>query len=207
MGYSFNSLHKRVDRTIARILFRARHEAERHLARVAAGLPHTTARATVAHALVLEPLEALHLSSAALFRRHGERGDFRRGEARGWNEDTIKRLSVNEPLVLRLDGERGPMRLHGVGRNGEFPRGNMEPILALPIFIREQLEAFVLYGAHADGGDVDPDELASLHSLCVAAAAAYDHADAQEMRAKVEELQRRVSDQAKVIQRLTGSGS
>jgi hypothetical protein len=51
-------------------------------------------------------------------------------------------------------------------------------VLAIPIFLRARLEAVAVYGAHANGEDIDPDEAATLEALGAAAGVAYDHLEA-----------------------------
>jgi hypothetical protein len=46
----------------------------------------------------------------------------------------------------------------------------------------------VLYGAHASGEDIDPDERRLLERLAHAAAATYDHIDSESARTKLREV-------------------
>ena len=48
---------------------------------------------------------------------------------------------------------------------------------------------FVVYGAHANGADIDPDELRALAGLVKNAAVAYDHLEAQALRARIAVLE------------------
>ena len=90
-GFWFNGLHKRVDTLVDATFFRQRHKAEVKLARVAAALPLATTTNAVAHLLVDEPVQAMSLASAALFRR-GRDGVFIREESEGWDSNHLPRL-------------------------------------------------------------------------------------------------------------------
>jgi hypothetical protein len=70
-------------------------------------------------------------------------------------------------------------------------------VLALPVFLRSQLAAIVLFGPHVTGEAFDPDELRSLTALCRGASAAFDHLEAEQRRAECEDLR-------KTIERLQG---
>jgi hypothetical protein len=60
-----------------------------------------------------------------------------------------------------------------------MPEGIYRPAVALPVEIRSAFEAIVLYGPHASGEDIDPEEIEVLASLLAAAATAYDHVAAE----------------------------
>lgn len=55
-----------------------------------------------------------------------------------------------------------------------MPQGEGEPYAALSLHIRRNLAGFVLYSAHADGTDLDPDERELLASLVTSASRGYD---------------------------------
>src|ERR1700680_891371 len=67
-------------------------------------------------------------------------------------------------------------RAHGA------PSGPAHPVLALPITVRRELVTIVLYGAHTHGEPLDPDEIKAIAGLASAAAAAYDHLEADALR-------------------------
>ena len=54
--------------------------------------------------------------------------------------------------------------------------------LAMPVTVRHELVSFTLYGAHANGAQLDPDEVALLEVFAVEAARAYDHVEAVRVR-------------------------
>jgi len=190
VGFWLNGLHARVDRFVDSVLFRKRHEAERRLARLARGLPHASSSALVDSMLVREPVDALELASAALFRRCAS-GTFDRVAAVDWSDQSIAALPLDDPLVPYLDGERGALRLSELHwSSADVPTGAARPVLAFPIMVRHRLEGIALYGAHRGGEDFDPDELQWLNALAVAAGAAFDHLEAEALRNELDELKR-----------------
>ena len=190
IGFSLNGLHRQIDRFVDGLLFRSRHAAERTLTRFAAGLPHAASFELVDEMLAEETTAALGLTSAAVFRRTSEHC-FDRMAAVGWEGATATRLTERDRLVLHLEGERQALKLADVRWNRtDLPAAPAEPALALPVFVRHQLEGIVVLGAHATGEDFDAYELRLLTNCAVAAGAAYDHLDADALRRRVEDLQR-----------------
>ncbi len=171
VAFSLDALYRRTEDLVERTLFRRRHQAELRIAAITAGLPFAQSESAVEAALVGEPIAAFSLASAALFRREPS-GNF-----------LCDGTMLDRRVLLQVQGEHGSLRLH----EGDCA-------LALPIFARSHLEAVVLYGAHTNGEDIDPDEKASLEAMGVAAGIAYDHLET----ARVE---RDVSRWRKVAQR------
>lgn len=189
-GFWLNALHTRVDLVVDSVLFRKRHAAEKRLARLARGLPHATSPEVVDSALVVEPRDALDLSSAALFKPDGG-GRFEHAAAIDWPANAPRRIEKDDLLILHLQAERGAIRLSELHRAGNgISHGAAGPVLALPVIVRHELDAIVLYGAHRGGEDIDPDEIQWLNALSVAAAAAYDHLVADALRRELEDLKR-----------------
>lgn len=188
VGLSLNGIHSRVERIIRSVLFKRRHAAARRLAQLASTLPHVTDSATISAMVVDEPMEALSLASAALFRSN-DQGSYDYVWALGWTSDSARELDGSGPLVRRLKEAEEPTRLRRAeaARDG-LPGGDGVPILAVPIVVRRQLEAVALYGAHAGGEDLDPDEIGSLARIGDAAGAAYYHLEADSLRNAVEGL-------------------
>jgi len=188
IGLSLNGIHSRVERTIRSVLFKRRHAAARRLAQLASTLPHVTDSETIAAMVVDEPMEALSLASAALF-RSTERGSFERVWALGWGQSAVCDLDLYEPLVDRLRLAAEPTRVSraDASRDG-LPAGEAKPIVAVPIIVRSQLEAVAMYGAHTGGEDLDPDEIGSLARIGEAAGAAYYHLEADSLRNALEGL-------------------
>ena len=187
VGFWLNGLHARVDQFVDSVLFRRRHAAERRLARLTRGLPHSTSTGMIDTSLISEPYDALELTSAALFRRDAS-GRYERVSSHGWPASCAGELGTDDPLILHLQAERGAIRLSEIHwARDDAPGGAARPALALPIVVRHELDAIALFGGHRGGEDFDPDEIAWLNALSVAAGAAYDHLEADALR---QELQR-----------------
>lgn len=190
IGFWINALHKRVDGFVDAVIFRRRHLAEKRLAQVAAGLPHASSEAAVSRLLVREPVEALGLLSAAFFRRHP--GAVYRCELEiGVPSYQGAAIGADDVLAVHLHGARGPVFLHQInwtlaGAHAE----TVAPVVALPVFVRDQVDGIALYGGHETGEAIDPDEIRAITALCVAAAAALDHLEAEDLRSQLDEAKR-----------------
>ena len=199
LGFGLNATHKFVDNIVDRVLFRRRHLAERRLARAAAGVHHVAEPSAIDETLADEPADSLGLASAAVFRR-GINGSFDRTRAVGWGPGTAEAISSGDSLVQNLQGERGVIRLRDVRRPGVvMPGGGAAPSLAVPFFIRHELDGFALFGPHLTGEDFDPVEIGLLEHLANAAAAAHDHLRAEEARMEVERLASELIDAKRTI--------
>ncbi|HYK54621.1 MAG TPA: GAF domain-containing protein [Candidatus Eremiobacteraceae bacterium] len=199
MGFGINAMHRLIDRFIDRLLFRRRHLAEVRLARATAGIHHVTQASAIDETLTDEPVDALGLTSAAVFHRARD-GSFERARAIGWDGDSTNVVAANDSLVQNLQGERGLIRLRDVRRPGaHLPDGQSSPAIAVPLFVRHDLDGFVLFGSHVGGEDFDPVEIALLERLANAAASTYDHLEAQAAMAEADRLARELSEARSVI--------
>lgn len=187
LGLSLNVLHGKLDELIDRTIFRKRHLAEKRLELASKTLPHAVSTALVEELLVAEPVDALELASAAVFRRNGTA--FRRDNSAGWAAADAAELDDDDHLVARLRAELEPISIAELRWPREdLPRGLSQPLYAVPIASGHNLTAIALYGGHAGGEDLDPDERRSLRGLAAGAALAYDHLAAEELQRTIEEL-------------------
>jgi hypothetical protein len=159
--------------------------AEAQLERAANTLAHAEDTRFVDEALVVEAGEALDLASAAVF-RNIQSDDFERTDAMGWNPSDVDRLPTSDHLVVHLRAEHSVLDVSDIRwpRN-DLPVGLAQPLVAIPLVIRHELLGFVLYGGHAGGEALDPDEIRHLTMLANAAAGAYDHLQTQELRRQI----------------------
>ena len=201
LGSGLNALHHNVDRFVDTVFFRQRHLAERRLAKAAAAITRAESFAVVDQFLVHEPVHALGLVSAALFRKN-ENGRFVRTLDFGWDHADVRELGPDDPLVLHLLAESAPVRLADVTWSDDGAPHMAHAVLAMPLLLRDQIVSIALYGPHRSGADIDPDEEKSLAPLLERAGAAYDHIDAQALRAKVEQLTRERESSEREIARL-----
>ncbi|MGA8532589.1 MAG: PDZ domain-containing protein [Candidatus Tumulicola sp.] len=204
LGVSLNFLHNRLDKFIDVVLFRRRHLAEARLERAAATLPHATSKELVADMLVAEPSDALDLASAAVFVMVDDGKRYARTRAEGWSDRDVTELDADDHLVVRLRAELRPAHLEDLRwPRTDLPTGKRQPLYAAPVAVGNRLDAIALYGGHNGGEDLDPDERQSLRALASAAALAYDHIRAQELRRKLEETRSENASLRRVERTLT----
>jgi hypothetical protein len=181
VGAWLNGLHREIDPIIDRLFFQKRYLGEQRLERAANVLPYAETVETIDDYLIREPMEALDLTSAALF--VGEGGRFVRQASSGWADNDARELLHDDRITLNLTAEQTPLRLREVHRmRADLPQGPAAPGLAVPVLVRRRLKAIVLYGSHSSGADLDVDEIQCLEGLSHAAAAAYDHLEAVTLR-------------------------
>ncbi len=124
-------------------------------------------------ALVNGPCEGLNLASAATFRRVDDRFQpvFR---SQRWNasrsgldprifEQLMENLACGETEILRLP----------VPDDGQLTDVTA-PAAAVPVVFADELHAIVLYGAHANGADIDHLEAGLLEDFAARMALAYE---------------------------------
>lgn len=189
LGFWFAALHSNLNRLVDRTLFRKRHDAERRLSRTAALLAHADSHDSVTHFLVHEPIAALDLASAAVFRLDNDGRFTRATVSYGWTSSEEPNLASSDPLVMHLLATLAPIRVTDIAWYGvNVPRGSAAPALAVPVVVGRRLVEILVYGGHRNGADIDPDEARDLAPLAVGAAAAYDRLEAEALREKVKTL-------------------
>jgi hypothetical protein len=186
VAFYLSTIESKVEQLIERTLFRRRQQADKHVAHVAAGLPDAQNAETVKEALLREPVNAYTLSSSALFTRE-DSGDY-------YSDGTV----LDRNVVLKLQGTRKPVRLLELDDDpAAAQRG--DPVLAVPIFVRSRLQAIAVYGAHRNGEDIDPDEVAALRTMGAAAGIAYDHLETSRLFREAERWRRIAERQAREL--------
>ncbi len=193
ISFWVNSLEKRVGKLVDGIFFRRRREAMQRIERDANAIHRAREQTTVDGYVVNEATSALALSSAALFRRN-DNAAYERVLASGWPDNSVSSIDHDDKLVLTLESEWEPLRIAEIAwQHIGVPTGNVAPVLAVPLIARQALFAFVLYGAHSNGADVDPEEVQRLFRLCRAAQGTYDELQVEKMIKLVEELRGEVA--------------
>jgi hypothetical protein len=174
------------------ILARKWHAAERRLEALVDRLeePHGITRDEVNRALTVEPVRALDLTSAALFRRRAD-GAFEFECGVHWPADVVGVLDSGHPVVTALTNEPKPLHASDWGPERLFPELE-EPALAAPVLVDRVVTRIVVFGPHTTGEDLDRDEVKVIRHLSRAAAVAYGHLETEELRREVEELRGRL---------------
>jgi hypothetical protein len=192
MGFVLDRVHAQLESITDRVFFRARHEAEQHLARLARSLSFATRLESIEEALVDEPVRRLHLGSAALFVRDAGTHSFVRGHSSGWTEDNARAFPDDAAFVRFMLADRTHLAAREAAANGVgMPSGHRAPALFVPIFSRGELHAIAVYGVHQNATGLDPGEFSLLAALAPGAGVAFDHLGYEALRAQLDEALRR----------------
>ncbi len=181
IGFLLDRINKLVERVVETVFFRKRRAAEHYVRRAAQALPYATDERAVNEGLVDVPVEAFHLAGAALYRLSADRSRFE-GAATSANTTLAPAGFERNDLLVRMlqaDEERvwlEDLRAHLDAENSRIY------VLAVPITVRHELVSFVLYGAHRNGAQLDPEEVELLEELAREASRAYDHIEAVRTR-------------------------
>jgi hypothetical protein len=188
-GVWLSALHSRFVGWVDGVFFRRRHIAESHVLRVAHTLPHAETERFVDEMLSADAAEAFGLASSAVFRRDPD-GTFVRRHAVGWGAADAASLERDDHLVVQLAASLAPQTVaEAQWPRSDVPSGLAQPLYAVPVCVRHRVVAIALYGGHASGEALDPDEMRLLRELGAGAAIAYDHIAAAELSDKLRELQ------------------
>ena len=181
VGFLLDRINRTVESFVESVFFRRRRLAERYLRRAASALPYATDEAAIADGLVQVPVNAIDLAAAALYRRSAGGSRFE-GVATA-NQTTVAPpgFDENHLLVRMLLADETLVWLDDLRAQLDAENAAIYT-LAMPVTVRHELVSFTLYGAHANGAQLDPDEVALLEELAVEAARAYDHVEAVRVR-------------------------
>lgn len=192
VGVLLDRINRAVEAFVEALFFRARRLAERRVRRAAAALPYATNEDAIIDGLVQIPETAMDLAAAALYRR-SEDGARYEGVATadkttmappGFDaNDLLVRMLLADETIVWLDDLRSHLDPHNAAIY----------TLAVPVTVRHELISFTLYGAHANGAQLDPEEVELLEELAREAARAYDHVEAERTRALYAQLAARQS--------------
>ncbi len=186
-------LHEIAVEVVDHVLNRRFHAARKRLMVTGAAVSVAQSFDQIDCSLVDVPVEALALSSGAVFRRDDHR--FRRRHAIGWNASALHELRPeSDAAVLRGVETLAPVRLP---RDGWVPPGLVSelqaPCLAIPVCSDALgVVAIILLGPHENGNDIDPDECEMLGQLATRAAAGYERVAFRRLREEVTELRARL---------------
>ena len=104
-------------------------------------------------------------------------------------------LDANDTLLLHVQAEQIALRTtHIRWPVDALPPGHARPILAVPVLARRQVVAVALYGQHYSGADLDADEVRVLEKVTDASGAAFDHVEAEVLRRRNADLEKRMRE-------------
>ncbi|MBV8489655.1 MAG: adenylate/guanylate cyclase domain-containing protein [Candidatus Eremiobacteraeota bacterium] len=192
-----------INRVVERVLFAREYRARSQAALLAAGLPYAPTTGAIAGTLTDGVCGALGLPSGAVYRRD-DAGEYACETAFGWEETEALSAVDAQRLAMGLEGTRSMVRVADVHlASSALPKGTREPVVAFPLFARQALIGYVLYSAHNNGVDLDPDDLKLLTDICGEASRGYD---AVELASRVERAYRAQAhaqrEHAETMQRL-----
>jgi hypothetical protein len=180
-----------------RLFDRNFRRAEERLTKVGRTIREADALGEIERLLVEEPVHALKLASAALFREEG--GLFRRRTSAGWDPADADVLRPDEPpLEGRLD--TGPFRL-GAGSavwpaGARLPDDIARPAFAVPVGNPRRCFAVVFYSVHEAGNDLDEAERALLGRFARDADVSYAEIERAIYRARIGVLESQLASAA-----------
>jgi hypothetical protein len=171
LGFSFNTMHHRVDGFVDRFLFRKRHLAEEHVRSVTDAMAFAHSEAHVRTMVTKEPMRAFDLTDARII-----------GDLADASDDV-------QTLASYLESHRSAVRLtDGQWNLRTTVFDEFLPAAAVPILSHGRVDALVLYGLHMNGTDLDADEITLLERLCGAAGSALDRLEAESLRHEIDVL-------------------
>ena len=187
--FLLSRVHDWLTEVADRLFDRDFRHAEEHLAAIGRRIQQADALGEIERLLVDEPLRALKLASAALFRE--EDSGFRRRTSAGWGAADADALRPGEPpLDRRLDS--GPFRLDANGAAdacARLPGDLARPVLGVPVGDPRRWFAVLLYGGHEAGTDLDDNERRLLTHFAHSADSAYAHVEREQLRRRILDLE------------------
>jgi hypothetical protein len=182
--------HELATELMDRLFDRKFIRAEQHLAAVGETIQNSASLDEIERLLVNEPMQTLHLASAALFREQD--GIFSRSLSAGWDDDHTDTLTSNHPL-LSGQFEKHPYSLDSIdavhASPVELPNDLERPVLVVPVGNARRCYALVLYGGHEIGTDLDSSERHVLGSLARDAEIAYAQVESDTLRRRIATLE------------------
>lgn len=187
IGFLLDRINRGVEGFVESVFFRRRRLAENHLRRAAAALPYATDEAAISDGLVQVPSDAMLLAAAALYRRSADGARFEGVATAHQTSVAPAAFDANHLLVRMLLADEKVVWLDDLRTQLDVENAAIYT-LAVPVTVRHQLVCFTLYGAHANGAQLDPDEVALLEELAREASRAYDHVEAVRTRERYTRL-------------------
>jgi hypothetical protein len=190
--FLLSRLHEQLTEFADWALDRNFRKAERRLEEAGQEIQRAESLAEIDRLLVDEPVEALGLASAALFR--GEDGRYRRRASRGWEHAHVDALSEGEP-PLPSGACHEPFAIPAVG--GGLPDDLARPVFGVPVGNPRRRFAIALYSGHEAGTDLDGPERVLLAALARDAEIAYGQVERELLQRRVERLESLLGEAAR----------
>jgi DNA-binding SARP family transcriptional activator len=162
-GVILMRLYSRMESGISRLFFRQHHAALQQISSLSAGLGRAESLGELERLVASEPAVALDLVAGGVYRQ----------TPNGWYvqvstqcEGLPTQLGTDDPLIARMRTYAEPLRLsaHLLEQIGSSLR-EQSLALALPLYVDGTLYSVVLYGAHVNGSDLDPQEVSAIVAL------------------------------------------
>jgi hypothetical protein len=188
--YLLARVHELATETAERLFdFRFRR-AEEHLRAVSEEIERAESFEAIDRSLVEEPVRALHLASAAVFRKEPN-GGFRRSASSGWEAGHLAALPKDHPLIEPSVSAAA----YRVGSGAQSAAAGLpddlgRPVLAAPVANPRRCFAVVFYSGHDAGTDLDHAERDLLARLARSAEIAYAQVEDDTLRARITALER-----------------
>ena len=187
-GFGISLAQRRVDALVERTFFRARYRAERVVRTLIDSLSMMRDRDEVDAAVVTACSEAMQFESAAIFERI-ESG-YEQRHAAGWADGKMT-IGETDHLVQRLRSATTVVYLDATDLlTGSAPQGDRRPVIAVPVWRFERLDAILFVGRHRNGESPDPTEERIICELARAAGIAYARIDATNLERENIELKK-----------------
>ena len=187
--YLLARLHELATEAVEQLFdFRFRR-AEHELHAASEAIERATSVDEIERALVDEPVRALHLASAAVFREE-ESGGFRRFASAGWDAGDLAALPRDHPLLQpRFASAPYRIEIADTPDAAGMPEDLARPVLAAPVANPRRCFAVVLYGGHQAGTDLDNAEHELLGRLAKSAEIAYAQVEDDTLRNRIAALE------------------
>ncbi len=187
LGLVLHRTYRWFERLADSVLFRKKHEADVYLQKLGRSLLQAQREETIDRALVHDPYEKMELTCACLFRLDPGSARFMPSCTAGIDLGDVAPLDSDNDVVRFLRSEKTTLSLGQFRRTVAAQLGGGDAAVAIPVYVEETLLAFTLYGPHATGAQLDPDEVRTLEALGIAAGHAYARLEYRRYRMLYEE--------------------
>jgi DNA-binding SARP family transcriptional activator len=171
LGVVLMRVYTLMDSGIGRLFFRRHYAALQRLSALSAGLGCAESLEELERLVASEPAIALDLVAGGVYRLTPD-GWYVQMSTQG--AGLPAQLRTDDPLIVRMRTYGEPLRLSDrlLEQIGSSLR-EQSLALAIPLYVDGSLCSVVLYGAHANGSDLDPQEVSAIVALRRAAELAF----------------------------------